>query len=149
MARMSIDGMGPLIDDFTALSLLPDDVVDDMLNAGADVIVEAQRAEIQRQWKGPYSLGISAKSIKKDRKIRTTRYVGITGHHINIYPQGTRNRGRKSVRNAEIAFINEYGAPGRNIVPRPAIATANAKAEQQAVEAGERVFNAYLDSKNL
>lgn len=37
----------------------------------------------------------------------------------------------------------------RGIAPRPAIAAANTKAEQQAVEAGERVFNAYLDSKNL
>ena len=49
----------------------------------------------------------------------------------------------------EVAFINEYGAPKRGIAPRPAIAAANAKAEQAAADAGERVFNAYLDSKNL
>ena len=149
MAHISVDGLGPLIDDFMTLSFLPGEVVDGMLGAGADVIVEAQRAEVQRQWKGPYSMGISAKSIKKDRKIRTSRnYCGVE-HYINVYPQGTRKRGKKSVRNAEIAFINEYGAPKRGITPRPAIAAANTKAEQQAVEAGERVFNAYLDSKNL
>lgn len=149
MAHMSVDGLGPLIDDFMTLASLPDSVVDDMLNAGADVVAEAQRAEIQRQWKGSYSMGISAKSIKKAKKIRTTKYLGITGRYINIYPQGTRKRGKKSIRNAEIAFINEYGAPGRGIASRPAIASANAKAERQAVEAGEKVYHAYLDSKNL
>lgn len=149
MANMSVDGLSVLIDDFAALASLPDDVIDDMLDAGADVIVEAQRSEIQQQWKGPYSMDISAKAIKKDKKIRTTKYVGITGRYINVYPQGERNRGGKTVRNAEIAFINEYGAPGRGIAARPAIAAANAKSEDKAVEAGEKVYHAYLDSKNL
>lgn len=149
MARMEVDGLGPLIEDFEMLAALPDNVIKDMLNAGADVIVEAQRTEIQRQWKGPYSLGISVKSIKKDSKIRTTKYLGLTGRYINIYPQGERNRGKRRVRNAEIAFINEYGAPKRGIAARPAIGTANTKAEQRAVEAGEKVYHAYLDSKNL
>ncbi len=149
MARMEVDGLGPLIEDFEMLAVLPDNVIEDMLNAGADVIVEAQRTEMQRQWQGPYSLGISVKSIKKDRKIRTTKYLGITGHYINIYPQGERNRGKGRVRNAEIAFINEYGSPKRGIAARPAIGTAIAKAEQKAVEAGEKVYHAYLDSRNL
>lgn len=149
MAKMSVDGLGPLIDDLAALASLPDDVIDDMLNAGADVIVEAQRGEIQRQWNGPYSMKISAKSIKKDKKISTTKYVGITGRHINIYPQGERKRNGKPIRNAEIAFINEYGAPARGIAARPALGDAVVKKEQEAVEAGERVYHAYLDSKNL
>ena len=71
------------------------------------------------------------------------------GSSISVYPQGTRKRGKKRIRNGEIAFINEYGAPGRGIAPRPAIAAANAKAEKQAVEAGERVYHAWLDKKNL
>lgn len=150
MAHMTVEGLGPLIDDFESLASLPDDVIDGMLNAGADVIVEAQRAEIQQQWHGPYSMDISAKSITKDRKIRSSRtYYGSLEHYINVYPQGERKRGSKSIRNAEIAFINEYGAPGRGIAARPAIGTATAKKEQEAVEAGERVYHAYLDSKNL
>lgn len=149
MAHMEVEGLGPLIDDFAALASLPEDVVDDMLNAGADVLVQAQQKEIRQQWRGPYSLGISAASIQKSSKIRTAKYMGVTGRYIEVYPQGERKRGGKSVRNAEIAFINEYGAPGRGIAARPAIAAANAKAEEAAVQAGERVFNAYLDSKNL
>lgn len=150
MAHMDVEGLGPLIDDLATLASLPDSVIDDMLDAGADVIVEAQRSEIQRQWRGPYSMDISAKAIVKDRKIRSSRtYYGSLERYINVYPQGERKRGKQSTRNAEIAFINEYGAPQRGIEPRPALGDAVGKKEQEAVEAGERVYHAYLDSKNL
>lgn len=147
MARMEVDGLDSLMGDLAALTALPDSVAEGMLNAEADVIVPAQRSEIQRRWNGPYSEGISAQSIKKG-KARKSR----EGHSLSVYPQGARKRGKKEpkpVRNAEIAFINEYGAPGRGIAPRPAIAAANAKAEKQAVAAGERVYHAYLDKKKL
>lgn len=144
MARMELDGLGGLMDDLESLARLPDRVVEDMLNAEADVVVPAQQKEIAQRWRGPYSQGISARCVKKG-KVKKNR----DGHSISIYPQGTRKRGKKSVRNGEIAFINEYGAPGRGIAPRPAIAAANAKAEKQAVEAGEKVYHTYLDSKKL
>lgn len=144
MARFEVNGIDALTDALAELAKLPDSVVDDILNAEADVIVRAQREEIESQWTGPYSLGISSKSVKKGK-------VGKNkdGRSISIYPQGTRNRNGRSTRNAEIAFINEYGAPKRNIAARPAIDTANKKKESEAVDAGERVYNAYLDSKNL
>ena len=144
MARLAFDGLDSLMDDLDSLAHLPDRVVEDVLNAGADVLVPAQRAEISSRWRGKFSEGISAKSVKKS-KVKKTKDGGA----VHIYPQGTRKRGKKRIRNAEVAFINEYGAPKRGIAPRPAIAAANAKAEQAAAEAGERVFNAYLDSKNL
>ena len=144
MARLAFDGLDSLMDDLDSLAHLPDRVVEDVLNAGADVLVPAQRAEISSRWRGKFSEGISAKSVKKS-KVKKTKDGGA----VHIYPQGTRKRGKKRIRNAEVAFINEYGAPKRGIAPRPAIAAANAKAEQAAADAGERVFNAYLDSKNL
>ena len=144
MGRLTMDGLDGLLDDFAALAALPDSVVDGILDAGADVIAAAQREEIEKQWKGPYSLGISAKSVKKG-KVKKER----DGRSVSIYPQGARRRGGQSTRNAEIAFINEYGAPGRHIAPRPAIDTANRKKEGEAVDAGERVYHAWLDSRNL
>lgn len=144
MAQLEVDGLNGLLEDLEVLAGLPDSVADGILEAEADVIVQAQREEIGRQWKGPYSEGISAGAVKKG-KVKE----GQVGRSITVSPQGIRKRGGKSVRNAEIAFINEYGAPGRGIAARPAIAAANAKAEEAAVEAGERVFNAYLESKNL
>ena len=144
MAQLEVDGLNGLLEDLEALAGLPDSVADGILEAEADVIVQAQREELGRQWKGPYSEGISAGAVKKGKV-----QAGQAGRSITVSPQGSRKRGGKSVRNAEIAFINEYGAPGRGIAARPAIAAANAKAEEAAVEAGERVFNAYLESKNL
>lgn len=144
MARMEINGIDGLMDNLAELALLPDNMAEDVLNAEADVLVPAQRAEIQARWRGPYSQGISAKAVKKGSVKRSGN-----GHSISICPKGSRKRGRKRVRNADIAFINEYGAPGRGIVPRPAIGTANARTEQRAVEAGERVYHTYLNSKNF
>lgn len=144
MAHVEVDGLDALIRDLDALTQLPDSVVDDMLHAGADVLVEAQRGEISRTWRGNYSLGISAQSVKKDEIYKSWR-----GRSIVVYPQGTRKRGKKRVRNAEIAFINEYGAPKRGIAARPAIFRANEKSADRAVEAGEQPYHAYLDSKGL
>lgn len=147
MAKMEVRGADLLIEDLAELAALPDSVIEDMLNAGADVLVSAQRAEIKRQWSGKYSMGISAKSVKKGEVKKMKNGLGRV---ISIYPQGTRKRGKKRIRNGEIAFINEYGADHTHYPHgRPAIHTANAKAEKQAVEAGEKVYHAYLDSKKL
>lgn len=144
MAHVEVDGLDALIRDLDALANLPDSVVDDMLHAGADVLVEAQRGEISKTWRGEYSLGVSAKSVKKGEISKNWR-----GRSIVVYPQGTRKRGKESVRNAEIAFINEYGAPKRGIAARPAIFSANEKNADRSVEAGERVYHVYLDKKGL
>ena len=145
MALFEYTGVDALMDDLRSLAGMPDSVVDGILNAEADVVVQAQREEIQRQWKGPHSMGISAQSIKKDNKIKRDG----SGPYINVYPQGTRKRGKERVRNAEIAFINEYGAPKRGIAARPAIKAAMRSKMEEISGAGEKVYNAYLDSKNL
>ena len=144
MGNLKTDGIDSLSLDLSELAYLPDRVVADMLQAEADVILSAQRAEVESQWKGPYSLGISARSIRKGGVKK-----GKDGYSISIYPRGSRKRGKKTVRNAEIAFINEYGAPGRHIAARPAIDAANKKKEKEAIDAGERVYNQFLDSRNL
>lgn len=144
MGSLTVNGLDSFMNDLAELAKLPDGVVDGILEAEADVILPAQQDEIAQRWKGPYSLDISAKSVKKG-----TPKKGRDGRSISIYPKGTRKRNEKPVRNAEIAFINEYGAPGRGIAARPAIGTATAKKEQEAVEAGGKVYHAYLDSKNL
>ena len=92
--------------DLETLIAMPDSVAETILNAEADVIVTAQRSEIASRWRGPYSMGISAKSVKKGKVKKTN-----DGHAVHVYPQGSRKRGKRSVRNAEIAFINEYHPP--------------------------------------
>ena len=144
MGRLTVNGLDALSDDFAALARLPDSVIEGILEAEADVILPAQRAEIEKQWNGPknFSTGMSAKSIKKG-KVKKDR----DGRSLSIYPKGTRKRGGRTTRNAEIAFINEYGKRGQPA--RPAISTANMKKEKEATDAGERVYNQFLDSRNL
>ena len=142
MGRLTVEGIDTLSSDFAALARLPDSVIADILNAGADVITAAQRDEIRHQWRGRYTQEISANSVQKGKPKKER-----DGQSITVYPKGSRKRGGRSTRNAEIAFVNEYGKRGQPA--RPAIRTANTKKENEAADAGERVYNAYLDSRNL
>lgn len=144
MGSMKTDGIEAFSNDLAALAHLPASVLANILYAEADVVLSAQRSEIESRWKGPYSLGISAKSVKKSRVKK-----GKDGYYISIYPQGSRKHGKKAIRNAEIAFINEYGAPKRDIRPRPALKDALDKKGDEAIAAGEKVYNKFLDSMNL
>lgn len=140
MARFEVDGLDALTDDLAELAKLPDSVVDGMLNAEADVLVAEQRKTAEQMLRGRgYETGTTARSIKKGK-------IKKSGNDRTLYitPTGTNARG---TRNAEVAFINEYGKKGQPA--RPFIRTANERAGDRAVEAGEKVLNAYLDSKNL
>lgn len=142
MARFDVYGIADLYSDIAALSFLPDSVSDAILNAEADVIVEAQRHTMAEMQHGPNFTGTSANSVKKGPVRR-----GKNGPYISIYPQGSRTRNGKKYRNAEIAFINEYGKRGQP--GRPAIQVANARALEKATAAGEKVYYNYLDNKKL
>lgn len=133
MGTMSVSGLDDLIGDLDELARLPDSVTDQMLNAEADVIEAAQRSEASRMWKGPYYTGTTAASIKKGKIKRTGLDKSIT-----VAPQGHNKRG---TRNAEVAFVNEFGKRGQP--GRPALKTANERKEQEAVAAGEKVYHAY------
>lgn len=137
MARFEVNGLDALSDDLAALASIPDSVIEQMLVAEAEVIEAEQRKTAKEM--GVYDTGMTAGSIKKGKVKKTA-----TGKSIHVSPQGTNARGD---RNAEVAFVNEYGKRGQPA--RPFIRTANERAEQKAVEEGERVYHAYLDSKNL
>ena len=86
MARFDVGGLDELSKDLASLASLPDEVLDGILDAEADVILQAQRSEIGSQWRGPYSQEISAKALKKgkvdDRFLSTRRgreHVGKSG----------------------------------------------------------------------
>lgn len=141
MAELSTQGLDGLIDDMTALMELPDETVLEMLTAEAEVVAAAQQSEAQSM--GVYATGKTAGSISYDKK-----FVVVKGASRAIYvsPKGTRSDGNKR-RNAEVAFVNEYGKAGQPA--RPFINTANEKSADAAVEAAAGVYDKYLKSKNL
>lgn len=143
MAKVEFKGIDEVVTSLTELSELPDEVIDAMLNARADVVVEAQRQAAKRMLKGPYDTGETARSIKKGKpKLRDGQRV------LYVTPTGSRKRGKaKAVRNAEIAFINEYGT--RKIPARNFIRTANESCADAATAAEFEVYSRYLEKKGL
>lgn len=137
MGNLTVNGLDALISDMDALAALPDSVTEKILDASADVIVAEQRKTAQEM--GVYDTGITARSIKKGKPKKTR-----DGKVVYVSPTGKNKKGN---RNAEVAFINEYGKKGQPA--RPFIRRANERAGDRAAEAGEKVLQSYLDSKNL
>mgnify|MGYP006886751211 FL=1 len=144
MARVEFSGIDELSLSLKEVAELPDEVIDAMLDARADVIVEAQRESAKRMLVGPYAKGDTAKSIEKGKpKLRD-------GHRIlYVTPTGSRKHsdGAKPTRNAEIAFVNEYGT--RDIPARSFIRTANETCADAAVAAEFEVYSRFLEEKGL
>lgn len=139
MANLTTIGLDDLIADFGDIAEIPDSVIDAMITAEADVIEPEQNRMMQTMWAGRYKTGTTAASLKRSKIT-----AGKDGRSISISPQGTNANGN---RNAEVAFINEFGKKGQPA--RPAIDTANKNKAEQAFDAAEKVYNAFVDSKKL
>lgn len=140
MAEFGVTGLNELMLSMQEIAQIPDDVVDEILNAQADVTVEAQKAAGRQL--GVEDTGITLQKLKKGRvKLRKGQRV------LYITPTGSRKRGKTRTRNAEIAFINEFGKKGQKA--RPFIKLGNEKSAEAATAAGFRVYNRWLESKNL
>lgn len=140
MAQFSVNGLDDLMDDLLAIEELPDETAEKMLAAEAEVVEEAQVYTGMKM--GVYRTGETLRSITHGKMKRGKD----GGRSMYVYPQGTNENGD---RNAEVAFINEYGAPERGIEPRPFIRTANESAADAAVNAAADVYDEFLKSQNL
>lgn len=140
MAEIGFVGLDDLMLSMEEIAQIPDDVKDEMLDAQADVVVSAQRAKARAYCVQDTGLVIS--SIKKG-KPKWKKGVRV----IYITPSGTRRRGKQTVRNAEIAFINEYGTKRQSA--RPFVRDANEASAEATTQAGFEVYDKWLKSKNL
>jgi HK97 gp10 family phage protein len=129
MASFTQYGLEDLIQSFERLANIPDEVIDGMLNAGADVIAEKQKQVGRRM--GVHKTGVTLESIVKSPKTGKA----VAGRYIDIYPKGVNADGN---RNAEVAFINEFGKRGQ--LARPFMQTANEEAAQEATDAAAKVL---------
>ena len=143
MAEFSCNGLDDLMLSLQEIAAIPEDVQDEMLRAGADVVAQAQREKVKAY--GIYD-GSSprhvADTIKPGRvKLKKGQRV------IYVTPTGSRRRGKSVTRNAEILFVNEYGKRGQKA--RPAIRDANEACAEQMVSAQMAVYDKHLRSKDL
>lgn len=140
MAEIGFSGLDELMLSMEEISQIPDEVQDAMLNAQADVVTAAQKAKARAY--GVQDTGLVISSIKKGKP---KRKKGV--RVIYITPSGTRRRGKQTVRNAEIAFINEYGTKRQRA--RPFVRDANEASAEATTQAGFEVYDKWLKSKNL
>ena len=141
--EVRFDGLEELCLAMEEIAQIPDEVVDEILNAQADIAVEAQRAEGRAM--GVQDTGLMLSKIRKTKVKR-----GKDGRPvIYVYPHGSRRRGKngKATRNAEIAFVAEYGR--RNMKGRPFIRTANERSAARTTGAALGIYDRWLQSKNL
>lgn len=143
MAELTSHGMDELILSLEEIASIPVDVQDEMLLAQAEVTAEAQRKSARTY--GVQDSGLTISKIKpgKLKWVKGVRTIYVT-------PTGTRIRGKKNpnkVRNAEIAFVNEYGT--RRQKARPFIKSGNEMSAEAATQAAMEVYDRFLQSKDL
>ena len=142
MAKFSFYGSDGLQAEFSKLERPPQNVVSDMLKAMGNVAAKAQR-------KAALELGIfDEESSVHIADVVTVNKPKLTedGGTVQITFKGTRKRGDTKTRNAEIAFVNEFGKRGQKA--RPFIATSLRANEAKINEAAQAVYNDWADSQN-
>lgn len=142
MGTFSCTGTDGLVAAFRRSSNVPDSVKKEILNSMAEIAADQQK-------KTGESLGVrdpdSDVHILDNIKINSPK-ITEDGGSITITFSGSRTRNGIQTRNAEIAFINEFGAPDRNIEARQFIKTANEKSADKANSSGEKVFGDWLEN---
>lgn len=133
-----VDGLADLIHDFEDFSEMPDEVLSEMLDAEAEVVIAAQKRTAGAMLQGPYNRGGVAGAVRKGKTWKTS-----DGRVRQIDFEGSQHGNRL----AEIAFINEFGKT--NQPARPFIATANEDSAEEAVQKGAAVYDRYLSGKGL
>ena len=140
MAELGVNGLDGLILDLDEIARLPDEVAEEMLDAEAEVVEQAQLYTGMKM--GVYRTGVTLSAIAHGGMKRTK-----SGGRVKyVYPRGVNDQGE---RNAAAAFVNEFGAPKRGIPPWPFIRTANEEAADAAVKAAAEVYDRFLKSKHL
>lgn len=135
-----MDGLDGLLLSLEEIMDLPDETAREMLEAEAEIVEQAQRRTGE-------AMGVRRTGMTLDSIGHTGMKRGLDGtRSLSVYPQGVNARG---VRNAEVAFLNEYGVPGRGIPARPFIRTANEHAADAAADAAAAVYDEFLKGRGF
>lgn len=140
MAEFSASGLDELMLDLAAIAEIPEDVQDEMLISMAEIVAAAQRKKARAY--GVQDYGLTIRKIKPG-KIKMKKGVRT----IYVTPTGTRKRGEQRVRNAEIAFVNEYGTTSQKA--RPFVRDGNEASAAESTAAALEIYDRFLQSKNL
>lgn len=131
MADFNVVGLDGVIQDMMRHAQAAEEAIPEMLKAGAEILVNAQKEEAQAMKirdTGDFIKSIKATSVKGNGE----------GSYVDVYPQG---KDHKGVRNAEKGFIAEYGTS--KIKARPWMRTANEKSAEEVTAAEKEIWDKY------
>lgn len=139
MATLKVTGISEITESLRKGMEIPESVMDSMLDASAQIVIKAQEKTAATMLAGPYSKGGTKEAVGPGRK----KKLG-DGKEMDITFKGSRHRGNTTTRNAEIAFLNEYGKKGQPA--RQFISKANEQSADESTAAAEAVFHAWQDT---
>lgn len=141
MATLELTGFDDLEDAFRRISEIPFDVTAEALDAMAAVAADAIRSTGESMGvRDPESDEHILDRIKPRKPKKTTE-----GGYEMISFTGTRRRGNTTTRNAEIAFVNEYGKKGQPA--RPFIGTAMNRNADRIQDQAEKVIGDWIENE--
>lgn len=135
MARLDMSGMDEVIEQMKNMQMLSSEVADEMLLAGAEVMKKSWQKSISRF--GLIDTGDMLKSVGYPRKPKNIN----DARTIDVYPQG---KDRDGVRNAEKAFVLNYGRS--NMDPTGFVDFAEEQAEAERDAAMKRIWDNFIEN---
>lgn len=146
MASFNEVGLDDVINSIEKLADLPQKTQDDMLKAGAEVLIGAQKTQATKASKTKRSTGTLADSIEKTSpKYSSDNFKRV----IDVFPQGEHPHGydrrgsRANVRSATVGFMLEYGTS--KMPARPWMRRAVKKSANDVQEAMKKEWEAAVN----
>lgn len=144
MAKVVLKGFDELQDAFKNISSIPAKINRDAVRAMGAVAVAAVKAQgeamgvrDENNESGVHILDhIALSKPRKGRDGNTKAFVTF---------KGVRQRGNTRIWNAEIAYLNEYGAPRRGITARPFTLTAVERNADAIAAPGDEVIGGWIE----
>ena len=141
MATLEISGFDSLEDAFKRIAEIPFSVTEDALDAMAEVAMGKIRSTGESMGvRDPESDVHILDKLKRNKAKQTQE-----GGYETITFSGTRTRHGSKTRNAEIAFINEYGK--RNQPARPFIGRAMTEHEDAIYAPAEKIVGDWIEDE--
>lgn len=132
MAKFEINGVDRIIDELGRMDALTGPMAEEMVDAGARVLVDTWKDVIRSR--GHVDTGDMIRSVKAKKPAGSSEVVAR-----EVYPLG---KDAKGVRNAEKAFILHYGWKSRQ--GDHFVDQVEADANEPAVSAMEAVMDKYM-----
>ena len=141
MASLELLGFDSLDQVFREISEIPWSVTEDALDAMAETAMPKIRSSGESMGvRDPESDVHILDKLKRNKAKQTD-----SGGTETVTFSGTRTRHGTRTRNAEIAFINEYGKRGQPA--RPFIARAMADNEDAILDAAEKIVGDWIETE--